>query len=60
MQVGVFCFPTGYGIDIAELAHVLDDYRAAGIAGALLEVPDLNRCEILRPLDNYNPLAAAG
>jgi len=38
----------------------LDDYRAAGIAGALLEVPDLSRGEILRLLDNYAPLAAAG
>jgi probable F420-dependent oxidoreductase len=38
----------------------LDDYRAAGIAGALLEVPDLSRGEILRLLDSYAPLAAAG
>jgi hypothetical protein len=35
-------------------------YRAAGIAGALLEVPDLRRDEILRLLDCYAPLAAAG
>lgn len=38
----------------------LDDYRAAGIDGALLEVPDLGRDEILRLLDKYAPLAAAG
>jgi probable F420-dependent oxidoreductase len=38
----------------------LDDYRAAGIDGALLEVPDLGRDEILRLLDTYAPLAAAG
>jgi probable F420-dependent oxidoreductase len=37
----------------------LDDYRAAGIEGALLEVPDLGRDEILRLLDKYAPLAAA-
>ena len=35
-------------------------HRAAGIAGALLEVPDLGRDEILGLLDNYAPLAAAG
>jgi len=35
-------------------------YCAAGIAGSLLEVPDLGRDEILRLLDNYAPLAAAG
>ncbi len=38
----------------------LDDYRAAGIDGALLEIPDLGRDEILRLLDKYAPLAAAG
>ena len=38
----------------------LDDYRAAGIDGALLEIPDLGRDEILRLLDQYAPLAAAG
>jgi probable F420-dependent oxidoreductase len=38
----------------------LADYRATGIDGALLEVPDLSRDEILRVLDNYAPLAAAG
>ena len=32
----------------------------ADIDGALLEVPDLSRGEILRLLDNYAPLAAAG
>jgi probable F420-dependent oxidoreductase len=37
----------------------LDDYRAAGIDGALLEIPDLPRDEILRLLDQYTPLAAA-
>jgi len=37
----------------------LADYRAAGIDGALLEVPDLGRDEILRLLDQYAPLAAA-
>jgi probable F420-dependent oxidoreductase len=31
--------------------RVLDEYRAAGIARALLEVPDLGRDEILRLLD---------
>jgi hypothetical protein len=30
----------------------------AGIDGALLEVPDLSRGEILLLLDNYAPLAA--
>ena len=38
----------------------LDDYRAAGIDGALLEIPDLGRDEILRLLDQYAPLAAVG
>jgi probable F420-dependent oxidoreductase len=38
----------------------LAEYRAAGIDGALLEVPDLGRDEILRLLDTYAPLAAAG
>jgi hypothetical protein len=33
MQVGVFCFPTGYGIDIAELAHMLDNYNPLAAAG---------------------------
>ena len=37
----------------------LGDYRAAGIDGALLEVPDLGRDEILRLLDKYAPLAVA-
>ena len=82
MQVGVFYFPTDYGIDVSELAQALethdpaglsitvfrapadkaalDDYRAAGINGALLGIPDLGRDEILRLLDNYAPLAAAG
>ena len=55
MQVGVFYFPTDYGIDIAELAQVL------GTRGfASLYLPDLSRGEILRLLDNYAPLAAAG
>jgi hypothetical protein len=39
---------------------VLDDYRAAGIEGALLEIPDLTRDEILRLLDQYAPLTRAG
>ena len=47
MQVGVFYFPTDY-------------HRTAGIAGAPLEVPDPGRDEVLRVLDNYAPLAAAG
>ncbi len=38
----------------------LAEYRAAGIDGALLELPDLGRDEILRLLDTYAPLAAAG
>ena len=38
----------------------LAEYRAAGIDGALLEMPDLGRDEILRLLDTYAPLAAAG
>ena len=38
----------------------LADYSAAGIDVALLEVPDLGRDEILRLLDTYAPLAAAG
>ena len=37
---------------------VLADYSEAGIDGALLEVPDLSRDEILRLLDKYAPLAA--
>jgi hypothetical protein len=32
----------------------------AGIDGALREAPDLSRDEVLRLLDNYAPLAAAG
>jgi hypothetical protein len=32
----------------------------AGIDGALLEPPDLSHGEILRLLDNYAPLTAAG
>ena len=38
----------------------LDDYRVAGIDGALLEIPDFGRDEILRLLDQYAPLAAVG
>jgi hypothetical protein len=38
----------------------LDDYRAAGIDAALLEIPDLGRDEILRLLDKYAPLTHAG
>jgi probable F420-dependent oxidoreductase len=38
----------------------LDDYRAAGIDAALLEIPDLSRDEILRLLDQYAPLTQAG
>ena len=38
----------------------LDDYRAAGIEAALLEIPDLGRDEILRLLDKYAPLTQAG
>jgi probable F420-dependent oxidoreductase len=37
----------------------LDDYRAAGIDAALLEIPDLARDEILRLLDRYAPLTRA-
>ncbi len=37
----------------------LDDYRAAGIEAALLEIPDLSRDDILRLLDKYAPLTAA-
>jgi probable F420-dependent oxidoreductase len=36
----------------------LDDYRAAGIDGALLEIPDQSRDEILRLVDRYAPLVA--
>jgi probable F420-dependent oxidoreductase len=36
----------------------LEEYRAAGIDRALLEVPDLSRDEILRVLDKNAPLAA--
>jgi probable F420-dependent oxidoreductase len=38
----------------------LAEYRAAGIDGALLEIPDLTRDEILRLLDTYAALAEAG
>jgi probable F420-dependent oxidoreductase len=38
----------------------LDDYRAAGIDAALLEIPDLTRDEILRLLDQYAPLTQVG
>ena len=38
----------------------LDDYRAAGIDAALLEIPDIGRDEILRLLDKYAPLTQAG
>lgn len=34
----------------------LDDYRAAGIDRAVLEIPDKSRDEILRTLDGYAPL----
>ena len=37
----------------------LAEYRVSGIDGALLEVPDLSRDEILQLLDRYAPLAAA-
>jgi probable F420-dependent oxidoreductase len=37
----------------------LDDYRAAGIDAALLEIPDLDRDDILRRLDKYAPLTPA-
>jgi probable F420-dependent oxidoreductase len=37
-------------------AAALAEYREAGIDGALLEVPDLSRDEILRVLDGYLPL----
>ena len=58
MQVGVFYFPTDYGIDIAELAQALV-VRPVSMLPAI-EVPDLSRDEILRLLDNHAPLAAAG
>ncbi len=38
---------------------VLAEYRRAGIAEALLEIPDLSRDEILQLLDRYAPLAVA-
>jgi probable F420-dependent oxidoreductase len=38
---------------------VLESYRKAGIHGALLAIPDLNRDEILRQLDEWTPLAKA-
>jgi probable F420-dependent oxidoreductase len=38
--------------------RALDEYRAAGLDEALLEIPDLGRDEILRRLDEYAPLAA--
>jgi probable F420-dependent oxidoreductase len=37
----------------------LDSYREAGIQGALLQIPDLTRDEILRHLDKLAPLAKA-
>lgn len=37
-------------------AAALAEYREAGIDGALLEIPDLSRDEILRVLDGYLPL----
>ena len=55
MQVGVFYFPTDHGIGIAELARALE---VRGFVS--LYLPDLSRGEILRLLDNYAPLAAAG
>jgi probable F420-dependent oxidoreductase len=38
---------------------VLDGYRKAGIDGALLAIPDLDRGAILRQLDEWTPLAKA-
>jgi probable F420-dependent oxidoreductase len=38
---------------------VLDDYRKAGIHGALLSIADLGRDEILKQLDQWAPLAKA-
>ena len=55
MQVGVLYFPTDYGIGIAELPQAIE---TRGFAS--LKVPDLSRGEILRLLDNFAPLAAAG
>jgi probable F420-dependent oxidoreductase len=41
-------------------AGILDEYRAAGIDAALLEIPDLGSDEILRLLDRYAALTRAG
>jgi probable F420-dependent oxidoreductase len=53
--------PAGLSITVfrapAEKA-ALDEYRTAGIDGALLEIPDASREEILGLLDQYAPLAA--
>ena len=46
MRVGVSHFPTDYGINLAELARVL-------------ELPDLGRDEILQLFDRYSRLAVA-
>ncbi len=51
--------PAGLSITVfraAADAAALDAYRAAGIDGALLEIPDLDRDGILRRLDDYAPL----
>ena len=55
-----------HGRDFAELfisvfrapvdAAALADYRDAGIQEAVLEIPDQNRDQILKVLDNYAPL----
>ena len=55
MQVGVFYFPTDYGIDIAELAQALEIRRFVSIY-----LPDLSRGEILRLLDNLRALGRSG
>ena len=52
MQVGVFYFPTDYGIDIAELARALE---ARGFAS--LYLPEHTHIPVSH---NYAPLAAAG
>ena len=51
LQITVFRAPA----DAAKL----DNYKDAGIGGALLEIPDLTRDEILKHLDKIAPLAAA-
>jgi len=40
-------------------AKVLDSYKKAGLQGALLAIPDLDRDGILRQLDQWTPLAKA-